>query len=582
MHWLSWFRQHEQDVISKFTLRFMRADLEEKYMEVHWLSQKSWLKAAILMVLCYTLFWICLYAVGDQSVISLVDFRMDHYRKAVAHTEESIKGSEDILPYNLIIVQNGERFSVHPYVFIAWHIIWAMLFMGVLLWDKRQQAKQKKWWLYWRGYLICSIMTLDVTVTALVNPTMTRFLLFIYTLLIRVTWMQTLWLVCVCSSAVVFSGKVGSHNFLTSVSVAELIVTNVVALAASRQMEVNERLSMYRLWLLKYYTKEARWTASETASLRAFEIFPIDEGEEQDMYLPQTKSRDMDTGSGKSSPSNARIRAQRKLTAGLSGGAYPSSPSHSASAADEGSVLSFRSALSNALGGPSRVSSDNVELSRWEHPEAGCFTKDGVAWNSIGKGNNDAWKVRSRTYLENRRKESHPLGPMFQMHDMRMFSHHSPISNCACRIQSLHNFLRANPNTYFLILNRIVPLRHQRYIMNICVHAKKRVDTGGPWDLLWNRFLSQGDTFRNERLKYVCDLPEGPVIVKSAISVLGGVRRPVLLGQGHLKQEFYAGPNYMEIDMDISTSRIARAISGTVFRVAANPKWLQHIPGHCC
>lgn len=76
-----------------------------------------------------------------------------------------------------------------------------------------------------------------------------------------------------------------------------------------------------------------------------------------------------------------------------------------------------------------------------------------------------------------------------------------------------------------------------------------------PLDSLLYRFVNGDDAFRNQRFKIVNRIVKGPWIVKKAV----GNYSACLLGKA-LTCNYHRGPNYLEIDVDIASSKIANAI----------------------
>lgn len=76
-----------------------------------------------------------------------------------------------------------------------------------------------------------------------------------------------------------------------------------------------------------------------------------------------------------------------------------------------------------------------------------------------------------------------------------------------------------------------------------------------PVGSLLYRFIHGDDAFRNQRFKIVNRIVKGPWIVKAAV----GNYSACLLGKA-LNCHYHSGPNYLEIDVDISSSKIATAI----------------------
>ncbi|KAJ9536927.1 hypothetical protein OSB04_029660 [Centaurea solstitialis] len=76
-----------------------------------------------------------------------------------------------------------------------------------------------------------------------------------------------------------------------------------------------------------------------------------------------------------------------------------------------------------------------------------------------------------------------------------------------------------------------------------------------PAGSLLYRFINGDDSFRNQRFKIVNRIVKGPWIVKAAV----GNYSACLLGKA-LNCRYHRGPNYLEIDVDIGSSKIATAI----------------------
>ena len=75
-------------------------------------------------------------------------------------------------------------------------------------------------------------------------------------------------------------------------------------------------------------------------------------------------------------------------------------------------------------------------------------------------------------------------------------------------------------------------------------------------------FFGDSDDYRNERFKLIPKVVEGNFAIKMAVK-----DKPVLMGK-KLKQYYFRGDNYFEIDVDISSSSIARSVTGLVIGYA--------------
>lgn len=71
---------------------------------------------------------------------------------------------------------------------------------------------------------------------------------------------------------------------------------------------------------------------------------------------------------------------------------------------------------------------------------------------------------------------------------------------------------------------------------------------------LWQRILNDPDTdntFRNQRIKLIPHVIEGPWVVKKAVG-----QKPALVGN-KLKQTYFKGDNYYEVCLDVSSDKVA-------------------------
>lgn len=67
-------------------------------------------------------------------------------------------------------------------------------------------------------------------------------------------------------------------------------------------------------------------------------------------------------------------------------------------------------------------------------------------------------------------------------------------------------------------------------------------------------FYGNDDEFRNNRFKLIPKVIDGNLIIKMAVK-----DTPTLLGN-KLKQYYYKGDNYFELDVDVGSSSVARSV----------------------
>ncbi|KAL7612704.1 hypothetical protein Lser_V15G08016 [Lactuca serriola] len=80
---------------------------------------------------------------------------------------------------------------------------------------------------------------------------------------------------------------------------------------------------------------------------------------------------------------------------------------------------------------------------------------------------------------------------------------------------------------------------------------------------LLETFIKGDDAFRNSRFKIIPNVSKGPWILRHAI------RRPTLVGQ-ILKINYIHGNNYLEMDVDVGSSALARGLASKTFSCFSN------------
>lgn len=109
-----------------------------------------------------------------------------------------------------------------------------------------------------------------------------------------------------------------------------------------------------------------------------------------------------------------------------------------------------------------------------------------------------------------------------------------------------------SPKTFLLAVNLQIPGReHHSAVFYFSTRDNAPLDPGS----LLYKFVNGDDTYRNNRFKIVDRIVKGPWIVKAAV----GNYSACVLGKA-LNCYYHRGPNYLEIDVDISSSAIANAI----------------------
>lgn len=82
------------------------------------------------------------------------------------------------------------------------------------------------------------------------------------------------------------------------------------------------------------------------------------------------------------------------------------------------------------------------------------------------------------------------------------------------------------------------------------------------FDKLFGEFLNGTDEQRCSRFKYLPRLDVAPSFVLSGVRMMGG-EKPTMLCK-KLKSHFFRGNNYIEIDIDVASSSVARGVTGMI------------------
>ena len=102
------------------------------------------------------------------------------------------------------------------------------------------------------------------------------------------------------------------------------------------------------------------------------------------------------------------------------------------------------------------------------------------------------------------------------------------------------------------------------WVVNHVFRLKKNRLSDPAVESAFRRFKQGTDAQKNTQFKYIFRIVDAPGPLKSSISALGG-ERPVIIGKS-LTTTYNEGDNYLEVNMDVSSSRIASAINGILLK----------------
>lgn len=188
----------------------------------------------------------------------------------------------------------------------------------------------------------------------------------------------------------------------------------------------------------------------------------------------------------------------------------------------------------------------NVPRSMWAEPDG------------------SAMLVRGPDYLMDRRKiPSAP--PAFRLMGMDVFNSSSPIEHIAGRADNIvqkelkRHEAQGTEMPFTFVINFVVP-GNPRINLVLYYQAPNPsvLKEGTAFGDLMSDFLDGTDEFRDERFKLIPCIVEGSFIVRQAVG-----STPAIIGK-KLRQPYYRGKQYFELDVDIGSSAVANRVVGLV------------------
>ncbi|KAF5819835.1 putative protein ENHANCED DISEASE RESISTANCE 2 [Helianthus annuus] len=174
--------------------------------------------------------------------------------------------------------------------------------------------------------------------------------------------------------------------------------------------------------------------------------------------------------------------------------------------------------------------------------------------NSWGAAEAMTFQIRGATYLKDRKKVK-VKDTLMQLVAANMLRSTNKQDDFAGRPGSIcQKFAAANQPDFFFIVNMQIPGPTTNF------HIAFYYSTTTPIkDVpLLENFVEGDDAYRNARFKLIPHVSKGPWIVKSSVG-----NRPCLLGQV-LKIQYVRGKNYLELDVDVGSSVIAKKVANRV------------------
>lgn len=116
--------------------------------------------------------------------------------------------------------------------------------------------------------------------------------------------------------------------------------------------------------------------------------------------------------------------------------------------------------------------------------------------------------------------------------------------------------------SWLFVVNFIVPTGNISAYWTSRSPCSKWIETL-PDSSLLSRFIKGSDNFRNKRLKLIPKIVSGNWFVRKVVG-----SKPAILGTKGLGMKYYVTKKYLEIDIDLTTSRVANGIWSVVQQYA--------------
>lgn len=175
-----------------------------------------------------------------------------------------------------------------------------------------------------------------------------------------------------------------------------------------------------------------------------------------------------------------------------------------------------------------------------------------------------AMMVRGPDYLTDRRKIP-SQSPYFRLVGVDLYESSETVEHIASRPDNpVQRELRRHEEKgtempFTFVINFVVPGNPRiNMVLYYQVPHPSVLTDGSPSAELMADFLEGSDEFRNERFKLIPCIVEGSFIVRQAVG-----STPALIGK-KLRQPYFKGKQYFELDVDIGSSAVANRVVGLV------------------
>jgi hypothetical protein len=170
------------------------------------------------------------------------------------------------------------------------------------------------------------------------------------------------------------------------------------------------------------------------------------------------------------------------------------------------------------------------------------------------------FQLRGKNYLSDKKKVGAEPA-MFDLVGMDLFPSTTQNFHIAQWHGSVYQQMRQSGDArpFMLIINWIVP--GSPYYNMVSYFELKPFEPSTDDERHYKRMMEHflkgpDDKFRNNRFKFIPSLAEGPYVAKSAVG-----SKPALIAK-KLNTTFHKGEDYLEVDIDVGSSKIAGSILG--------------------
>jgi len=186
------------------------------------------------------------------------------------------------------------------------------------------------------------------------------------------------------------------------------------------------------------------------------------------------------------------------------------------------------------------------------------------------------FKVRDHGYLQAKSRQGKKTPseePAYSIAGINVFTSKQSLEHAATKVDSLKNLLenhrKSDGQPEFLIFTWLFKAAFKNEFTAV-VHLFRRTRENSceenSFERAFARFLKCPDAVKKQKLKFVFVVREAPVTVRTSIRAMGG-ERPVLIGKA-LKTSYFHGENYLEVDMDVGSSKIASILNSTIMKTS--------------